>query len=793
MQLWQDEIPLQILTEVQGDENNPRSAELLYLLEGSLTLQMSDRSVTLQAEDLRILNRGETVRWEPAKDILLVRLTLPEREIQSAARSTDIRFLCDTTQRETEHDVELRSTLRQMLDAHVMQNGGFRVQALYYQMLELLTAHFLLRGTERRSLSEQERFEDRIAQIDRYLQANYHQPISSKDLAEALYLSQGYLIRFFKKHYGCSFADYLTRLRLRHAMDMLLHSELPITHIAYENGFSNTAAFNKAFRAHYGETPTAMRRQHRAQPAEQSHDAATERLEAYLRNSGYEIDAAVSSQYFSTECSVDHSEALHPLWQTINAGAAADLLRSDIREHILLLTQEMPFRYIRFYNIFSDEMLLKPDAQSYNFSKLDAILDFLVEHGLKPHIELGQKPKRLFRTLQNAFYSEALDAAFPDPQHWACFLRQLMGHLQRRYHRSELDSWRIELWFSEALWEDPAAEAQYFRLFDITYDTIRQYSDHMEVGGCGLRMFYLDASDRISTFLHHWSNQFCRPDFISQLHFDYEEGIIRSEQYTRRSTDPGQLRQELHSIRQALQDCGMTDTKLYVTEWNLTLSDRNYINDSSFKGAYILRNMLEHYDLADALAYNTGSDRSSEHFDSTGFLHGGAGLLTKDGIVKPAGFAYIFLRWLYPHHISHSEQYLLTTDQHEAYSFVCHNQKELNHQYYLTEEDSIRREHIRSYFKDTDPLQFSLTLTGLTNGPYQIKSYQVNEQSGDTLAAWSDMGYETELSRNDITYLRRICGPRMTIQTVEVAGGKLQIQMDLEPNEIRFVRIRKLN
>ena len=55
------------------------------------------------------------------------------------------------------------------------------------------------------------------------------------------------------------------------------------------------------------------------------------------------------------------------------------------------------------------------------------------------------------------------------------------------------------------------------------------------------------------------------------------------------------------------------------------------------------------------------------------------------------------------------------------------------------------------------------------------------------------MGYETELSRNDIAYLCRICGPRMTIQNVEVTEGKLQIQMDLEPNEIRFVWIRKLN
>ena len=50
-----------------------------------------------------------------------------------------------------------------------------------------------------------------------------------------------------------------------------------------------------------------------------------------------------------------------------------------------------------------------------------------------------------------------------------------------------------------------------------------------------------------------------------------------------------------------------------------------------------------------------------------------------------------------------------------------------------------------------------------------------------------------QLSRNDIAYLRRICGPRMTIQTVEVTDGALPLRMELEPNELRFVRIRKLN
>ena len=65
---------------------------------------------------------------------------------------------------------------------------------------------------------------------------------------------------FFKKNYGMSFADYLTNVRLHHAVDQLLYTDIPITRIVYDNGFSSVALFNKAFKKEYGETPSAVRK-----------------------------------------------------------------------------------------------------------------------------------------------------------------------------------------------------------------------------------------------------------------------------------------------------------------------------------------------------------------------------------------------------------------------------------------------------------------------------------------------------------------------------------------------------
>ena len=39
-----------------------------------------------------------------------------------------------------------------------------------------------------------------------------------------------------------------------------------------------------------------------------------------------------------------------------------------------------------------------------------------------------------------------------------------------------------------------------------------------------------------------------------------------------------------------MAESGIEETyPVYVTEWNLTISDRNYINDTCFKGAYVVK------------------------------------------------------------------------------------------------------------------------------------------------------------------------------------------------------------
>jgi beta-xylosidase len=240
-----------------------------------------------------------------------------------------------------------------------------------------------------------------------------------------------------------------------------------------------------------------------------------------------------------------------------------------------------------------------------------------------------------------------------------------------------------------------------------------------------------------------------------------------------------------------LQSAGFADKKLYITEWSFSVSDRNYINDTCFKGAYIMKNVINLYGLVDEMAYFHGTDRVTAYYDSNDLLYGGNGLVTKDGILKPAGFAFEFLKGLYAYYIGKGENYLITTDRHDAYEIVCHNQKKLNYNYYFSGEDEIEKEHIWKYYENREPLNLQLELEDIKNGTYQIKISRINESSGSVLDIWGDMDYESELSRNDIKYFRRVCEPKLTIQKAEVRDHTLRLHIPMEVNEIALVRIKK--
>ncbi|MGI5932281.1 MAG: GH39 family glycosyl hydrolase [Eubacterium sp.] len=801
-----EKIKIEVLNRREEKEHFHQDIELLHVLEGKLLVRVGTQRVEMQPGDIFLVNAEKSHGLEGSEDVLYMKLSIEYDLVSDIMNSYDIMFWCDSTDSTDSAYDELRELMRMLLGKYLSNKGGvnnFAHISLCYRIMDFLMTHFVMRNSDPSTHTEGDKYQKRIDMINNYIRANYDKRISLKDLSEQLYLSNGYLSRFFKKNYHMSFAEYLTKIRLYHAVDELLYSDIPITRIAYDNGFASVAVFNRAFREEYGETPSAVRkRAENKGPAmsEEQEKIIDERLTNYLwhdgRNQTNREHAAAETAHVDTTI----REELRPVWnQTINVGAAQDLLRSDVQAHVIILKEGIGFQYARIWSPFSREMLFdvnQPD-ENYNFSRLDTVLDFLVTTGLKPFIELWPKPRRVQRNVKAPLVFEPVQ--LPENQEtWGAVLEAFMRHILQRYKHEEVAGWRFELWMDDLMMVDRKEVDVHLQAFRQTYRIIKSYSPESEVGGFGLHG-YIQAADAKSSFVQKFYRRHLEyaardqvvPDFISVYCYMYDTVLTENGFMSRRATDPRFLIHAMDNVKRDLKAAGLDGCKLYITEWNLTVSDRNYINDTCYKGAFILKNYLYAYAQVDEMAYFIGSDRVAEYYDTDRLLFGGSGLIARDGILKPAAYAFEFLNRQYRYYIAQGEHYMVTTDGRGNYGVLCHNCKELNYNYYYIEEDEIEKEHIRKYFEDTDPLLLQITLTGIEDGSYQLKANRVNEENGSILGLWSQMDFEQELTRNDIKYFRRVCEPNLTISNVESTHGEALLELTLEPNEIAFVRLLK--
>lgn len=96
-----------------------------------------------------------------------------------------------------------------------------------------------------------------------YVEEHYKDKIYIEDVADYLGYSTEYFSRFFKKHIGLNFTDFLLDYRLTKARWDLLTTEDSIHQIIYNNGFSNTATFYRNFKEYSGYSPKEYRKKHK--------------------------------------------------------------------------------------------------------------------------------------------------------------------------------------------------------------------------------------------------------------------------------------------------------------------------------------------------------------------------------------------------------------------------------------------------------------------------------------------------------------------------------------------------
>jgi AraC-like DNA-binding protein/ligand-binding sensor protein len=100
-----------------------------------------------------------------------------------------------------------------------------------------------------------------ITRAKEYINEHQTEDLRLGQVARAVHTSTFYFCKMFKKVTGINFTDYLSRVRIEKAKNLLLNPNLRVSEIAFEVGFQSLTHFNRVFKKILGQSPTEYRGQ----------------------------------------------------------------------------------------------------------------------------------------------------------------------------------------------------------------------------------------------------------------------------------------------------------------------------------------------------------------------------------------------------------------------------------------------------------------------------------------------------------------------------------------------------
>ncbi|MCM3725776.1 helix-turn-helix domain-containing protein [Neobacillus cucumis] len=816
------ELPLHIfLNSVDYVTNHWHdSIEIIFVLKGKVSVSVNDKRFELNEKDVFLINANDIHAIGHQEENLLLTIQLPIPDLKESIKDVDsFVFSCKSFLYDEQHQAEfneLRSLLAQMMWVINKEGEGYELQikSFYFQLIYLLIKNFKEETEKENKLSSQKHIE-RLLRITSYVKDNFKQQITLNELSQIEFLSVHYLSKFIQKHLGMPFSKYVDSIRLDHAVKDIVFTDIPLTQIALDNGFSSVKAFNRAFKEFYHQTPSEYRRAIEMEPKKTESNKVTlanyveidktqafHQLFAFLPSNEQALvveHKAVQKKTIKINMDVKVRRLTHTWKNLMTVGKAKECLYTDIQNQLKMVKGATDFKYLRFHGIFDDEMMVYGEDEQgvpeFNFLYTDKLIEFLRSIQVKPFVELGFMPRELADRIESVFFKESNVSKPKDIEKWNDLLKAFIGHYENLYGEEEILHWYFEVWnepdfyvFWRGTFED------YCTLYKNTYDTIKGINPLYKVGGPSI--VSIKNNDWLQQFLDFCRRENCIPDFISFHNYSHDEmDVNKKKNLTNEDTmdfgyisrDESFLKNRIADLKQILADNNLEEIEIHLSEWNSTAYHRDLTNDTSFKAAYIVKNLLENMDSIQSFGYWTITDLIEERRASTIDFHGGLGLITNRNIPKPAFFAYQLLGKLGNQLISQGDGYFLTKNSN-GYQLLLYHYCHYDRLYCMNQHANIDLENRYNVFLNQNPIEMKFILNELKKGTYKVKQYQLNRDNGSSFDKWVEMGAPQNMSTEEISYLKNSSVPRLQISDVRIEENYI-LTANLEPHEVQLYEI----
>ncbi|WMJ87321.1 GH39 family glycosyl hydrolase [Anaerocolumna sp. MB42-C2] len=821
---YSKDVPIRV--SIQRMENTTRhwhgSIEIYLVLSGDITVILESETFHLIEDDILLINSNQLHEIHCNDNVVAV-LQIKHSYFKQWINDSTFFEVNSSIFHNKSRFLELKRSIAKLIYLNYNNTDCDDLLCIShsYQLLHELVKNFKcndtkLTGNKSKNLK-------RLKGIIEYLNDNYTENITLNTVAEREYLSASYLSHFFEKNMGVSFFNFLTGIRMNHAVNDLLNTNLTIEQIAANNGFANSRYFVSCFKKEYGILPKQYQKEHRketdinvvkAQKISdylliEQHDFLN-KLGEYLESGNtFKKEKTDSSFYNIINVNVSNLKCslLHTFKTFTGVGRAKDMLMQKVQYELITLQKEIGFQYIKFHGILDDSMMLYNEDKSGNpyltFTYVDEVLDFLLSIGFKPLIQLSFMPKLLAKNPESTiFYNPVILSEPNNYNKWVYYITELTKHFIKRYGLSEVRTWLFSFWnvpFKTYVFAFETNEIAY-ELYRITRNCVKECDPHLLFGTPSYGSINF-ASSEFYDFLDYCKANNCYPDFYNIHCYPVKTSTTKDlatlgESYRDSendkiilSDDPDYMAHTIDCYKKKMT--GYPKLPTYITEWASTSSHRDWLNDTCYRSSYIIKNILENYDSMDSFCNWCISDTLEELPLSNEEFHGELGLFTLSGIKKPAYYAFTFLNKLLDTLIDKGNGYFITTNQKGDYAIILYNYSHISPLYAQGVLFNVTFLERYNAIVDANSMEADLVLTQIENGDYILTEQIVNRDYGSAFDEWVRMGALPLTSEEEINTLKGRSMPKINKMNIQISNNLLNYYADLKPHEIRLVTIKK--
>jgi xylan 1,4-beta-xylosidase len=404
----------------------------------------------------------------------------------------------------------------------------------------------------------------------------------------------------------------------------------------------------------------------------------------------------------------------------------------------------------------------------YNYQYIDPLFDYLISIGIKPFVELGFMPSALASSNQTIFWWKGNVTPPKDYKKWEDLIRNLTQHFTERYSTDEVKTWYFEVWnepnLSPGFWT--GTQEEYFKLYQYSVKAIKSVNPKYKVGGPATA-----GAAWVPEMINFCTKNNLPLEFISTHSYGVKQGFL--DEYgnsgTVLSKDPMAVSGDVLNSRKQIANSTMPNLELHYTEWSSSYTPADPVHDSYHEAAF--------------------TDIFEEAGPRMTPFHGGFGLLTTQGISKPALYSYKFMNKL-------GKTELVNADTR---SWACKNDNGGVQLLVWDFTNTLPGDSVNNqvyYIKDLPSKskgKMKVNISHVPVGKYTLEIYKVGYRVNDAYTEYLDMGKPKQLNRQQVENLKKHNnGSPVSSETIEVKSNMaFSKELDIRENDVYFLDLIK--